>query len=274
MLNYRHSQLNALKNKKLFLFDIDGTIAVGNTLYEGSRKLLEYIDQIGGKAYYITNNSTRSSQDYVRKFKEAFHLDTTEDQFITSGFMTIQFLKKNYPKQKIFVMGTTSFVHELQKNDLNITEIPQKDVACVIAAYDSELTYQKLTAICEVLSTTDVPFYATNPDLCCPIDFGFIPDCGAMCKMIEYATGKVPVYLGKPNREVVELCMRKSGFSREETLVIGDRLYTDIACGINAGVDTCVVYTGEATPEDCRDTEYPPTYTFSDIKEFYLALQP
>ena len=263
----------ALRNKKLFLFDIDGTIAVGNRLYEGSRELLEYIDRIGGKSYYITKNSTRSGQDYVRKFQDAFHLNTTEEQFITSGFMTIQFLKKNFPNQKIFVMGTASFIRELQKNGLCITEIPETDISCVVAAYDSELTYQKLTAICEVLSTTDAPFYATNPDLCCPIDFGFIPDCGAMCKMIEYATGKVPVYLGKPNREVVELCMRESGFTPDQTLVVGDRLYTDIACGIHAGVDTCVVYTGEATPEDCIDTKYPPTYSFSNIKELYLTVQ-
>ncbi len=263
-----------LSRKKLFLFDIDGTIAVGNELYDGSRDLIEHIDRIGGKTYYITNNSTRSGQDYVKKFKEAFHLNTTEEQFITSGFMTIQFLTKNYAGQKIFIMGTRSFISELQKNGLCITEIPEHDIACVVAAYDSELTYRKLTAVCEVLSTLDVPFYATNPDLCCPIDFGFIPDCGAMCKMLEYATGRIPVYLGKPNREVVELCMRVSGFSKEQTIVIGDRLYTDIACGLNAGVDTCVVYTGEATPDACRDTVYPPTYAFSSIREFYRALQP
>ena len=90
--------------------------------------------------------------------------------------------------------------------------------------------------------------------------------------MIEYATGKVPIYLGKPSKKVVELCMAASGFSKEETIVIGDRLYTDIACGINADVDTCVVFTGEATPEDMQDTEYPATYEFENIRAFYEAL--
>lgn len=263
---------NALRIKKLFLFDIDGTIAVGNDLYDGSRDLIEYIDRIGGKTYYITNNSTRSGQDYVQKFREAFGLETTEDQFITSGYMTIQFLKENFADKKIFVMGTSSFVTELRKNGLTVIEDVEDNIACVVAAYDSELNYKKLTDICEVLSTCDVPFYATNPDLCCPIDFGFIPDCGAMCKMIEYATGKVPVYLGKPSKEVVELCMKASGFTPEETIVIGDRLYTDIACGINAGVDTCVVFTGEAKPEDMKETEYPATYEFENIRAFYEAV--
>lgn len=262
-----------LHNKKLFLFDIDGTIAVGNDLYDGSRDLIEYIDSIGGKTYYITNNSTKSGADYVKKFRESFGLTTTEDQFITSGYMTIQFLLKNYADKKIFVMGTSSFITELRKNGLTVTEEAESGIACVVAAYDSELNYTKLTNICEVLSTTDVPFYATNPDLCCPIDFGFIPDCGAMCKMIEYATGKVPVYLGKPSKEVVELCMKASGFTADETIVIGDRLYTDIACGINAGVDTCVVFTGEAKPEDMKDTEYPATYEFNNIREFYKTVK-
>lgn len=259
--------LGNLKKKKLFLFDIDGTLAVGDTLYEGSAELLKHIENIGGKAYYITNNSTRSGQDYVEKFRKAFHLETTEDQFITSGYMTIRFLKDNYADKKIFVLGTGSFVAELRKNGLNITEQAEADIDCVVAAYDSELTYEKLTHICKVLFTTDVPFYATNPDLRCPIDFGFIPDCGAICNMITESTGKTPVYLGKPSRQVVDLCLEQSGFTRAETLVVGDRLYTDIACGINGEVDTCVVFTGEARPEDMADTPYPADYAFENIKE-------
>ncbi|MGN1148778.1 MAG: HAD-IIA family hydrolase [Lachnospiraceae bacterium] len=262
-----------LNNKKLFLFDIDGTIAVGNTLYDGSAELIDYISQIGGKAYYITNNSTKSGADYVDKFKKNFHLETTEDLFITSGYMTIRFIKENFSNRKIFVLGTASFVTELKKNGLIVTEQPESDIACILVGYDSELTYEKLVNTCQVLSTMEVPFYATNPDLCCPIDFGFIPDCGAICQMLTSSTGKVPVYLGKPAREVCDQCMKQSGFTPEETIVIGDRLYTDIACGINAGVETCVVYTGEATPEEVAHSEYKPTYAFDNIRQFYEALR-
>ena len=261
-----------MTKKKLFLFDIDGTLAVGDTLYDGSAKLLDYIDRIGGKSYFITNNSTKSGADYVKKFKEAFGLDSTEDQFITSGYMTIRFLKEHYADKKIYVLGTQSFLSELRKNGLRITETAEKDIDCIVAAYDSELSYAKLSETCKALLTTDVPFYGTNPDLRCPIDFGFIPDCGAICNMLTETTDKTPTYLGKPSKEVVNLCLALSGFSKEETLVVGDRLYTDIACGINGGVDTCVLFTGEAKPEDLKDTPYPPTYAFENVNELLQAL--
>lgn len=259
--------MNRLANKKLFLFDIDGTIAVGNDLLDGTLELLNYIESVGGKAYYITNNSTKSNADYVRKFKDCFGLDTTEDLFITSGYMTLQFLLENYANEKIYVLGTASFIKELRRNGLLITETAEEDIACVVVAYDSELNYNKLIECCKILSTADVPFYGTNPDLCCPIDFGFIPDCGSICEMITHSTDKTPTYLGKPSPEVVHICQKASGFSDEETLVVGDRLYTDIACGINAGVDTCAVFTGEATAEDLQDTPYAPTYAFENVRE-------
>ncbi len=261
-----------LKNKKLFLFDIDGTIAIGDTFYDGSRELLDYIDSVGGKAYYITNNSTKSNADYVKKFEKCFGVKTTENQFITSGFMTKYFLKDTYYDKKIFVVGTDSYVEDLRSSGLKVTTEVEDDIELVVVAYDSELNYEKLIKVSQVLFEKDVPFYATNPDLRCPIDFGFIPDCGAICDMITATTDKKPVYLGKPNKKVVEMCLLDSGFSKEETIVVGDRLYTDIACGINAGVDTCVLFTGEAKKEDMKDTPYKATYEFENVRTFLEAI--
>ena len=262
-----------MHTKKLFLFDIDGTIAIGDTLYEGSKELLQWIRDIGGKAYFITNNSTKSGMDYVHKFETAFHLKTEADDFVTSGTMTLDFLKKNYNDKLIYVLGTVSYIGELRKNGLRITEEKESDIACVVVAYDSEVNYRKLCIASEILETMDVPYYATNPDLRCPIDFGFIPDCGAICKMLQYTTDKVPQYLGKPNEDVVTVCMERSGFSKEETVVIGDRLYTDIACGINAGVDTVLVLTGEAKKEDLEQTLFQPTAVYDTILDYCLTLQ-
>ena len=262
--------MTPLSSKRLFLFDIDGTIAVGDTLYPGTRDLLDYIRSVGGAAYYITNNSTRSNGDYVKKFREVFDLETNESQFVTSGYMTLRHLQEHHSGDKIYVLGTASYIAELRKNGLHVTEEAQEDAACAVVAYDSELTYEKLVKACRLLSLTDIPFYGTNPDLCCPIDFGFIPDCGAICNMLTESTGRKPAYLGKPNRSVVDLCLELSGFSRSETLVVGDRLYTDIACGINGEVDTCVLFTGEAKPDDMQDTPYPATYCFENVKELLM----
>lgn len=272
-LKHTTKDVQILRHKKLFLFDIDGTLAVGDTLFEGSADLLDYIDAIGGKACFITNNSTRSGADYVDRFRSAFGLETNEDQFITSGYMTLRFLLENYRDRKIFVLGTRSFIRELQKNHLQITEKCEDDIACIVVAYDSELTYEKLTQASKALLTTEVPFYATNPDLRCPIDFGFIPDCGAICNMLTDTTGKKPEYLGKPSRQVVSLCMERFGFTPGETLMVGDRLYTDIACGINAGVDTCVLFTGEAQPQDLQTTKYPADFAFENVQKLLEACQ-
>lgn len=262
-----------LQNKKLFLFDIDGTIAIGDTLYEGSKELLSYISSIGGKSYFITNNSTKSGADYVEKFRSCFGLDTTENLFITSGYMTLHFLKENFAHKKIYCLGTKSFITELKKNSLIVTEEIEPDISCILVGFDNELTYRKLETACELLSTRDLPFYATNPDLRCPVPFGFVPDCGAICEMLHTAAGKTPVYLGKPNASVVDMCLSDSGFSKDETLVVGDRLYTDIACGINAGVETCVLLTGEAKKEELADTAFPPDYCFNTVTDLLNALR-
>lgn len=262
-----------LQNKKLFLFDIDGTIAIGDTLYEGSKELLSYISSIGGKSYFITNNSTKSGADYVEKFKSCFGLDTTENLFITSGYMTLRFLKENFAQKKIYCLGTKSFITELKKNSLIVTEEIEPDISCILVGFDNELTYRKLETACELLSTRDLPFYATNPDLRCPVPFGFVPDCGAICEMLHTAAGKTPVYLGKPNASVVDMCLSDSGFSKDETLVVGDRLYTDIACGINAGVETCVLLTGEAKKEELADTAFPPDYCFNTVTDLLNTLR-
>ena len=155
---------------------------------------------------------------------------------------------------------------------INVTEEIEDDIVCAVVGYDSELNYRKIEKICELLSTSNIDYIGTNPDLVCPTTFGFVPDCGAICKMIEYAVKRQPVYIGKPNKLIVDLCLEESGFSKDETLVIGDRLYTDIACGINAEVETALVLTGEAKEEDLRDTEFNPTYVFNTIKDLYETL--
>ena len=261
-----------LKKKKAFLFDIDGTLSVGTTLFKGSKELLDYIEEIGGKAYYITNNSTSSTEAYIEKFAK-WNIKTDASQFVTAGNVSIDYLLRNHKDDKIYVVGTASYVKELKKNCLNITESADDDCDVVLVAFDNELKYEKLYGACKLLSEKDIPFLATNPDLCCPAPFGFVPDCGSICMMIENSVNKKPVYLGKPNACVVEMCLKDGGFSKEEAIVLGDRLYTDIACGINAGVDTCALLTGETSYEEISNSSYKPDLIYENILEFFNSVK-
>ncbi len=260
-----------LSEKRLFLFDIDGTIALGSALIDGTHELLREIQRVGGKYIFITNNSTKSVADYVQKFN-AWQIPTDETSFVTASTVTLRWLTQYFTGKKIFAVATKSFVRELQNHGLWVTVHPEEDVSCLLVGYDSELTYKKLWDACYLFQKNPaLPFAATNPDLCCPTEFGFVPDCGSICETITNATGKTPSYLGKPSRVIVDVCLQSTGFSPEQTLVVGDRLYTDIACGINAGVDTALVLTGEAKREDLSGTAYPPTITFDSVKELYQA---
>ena len=141
----------------------------------------------------------------------------------------------------------------------------------MLVAYDSELTYKKLTDTCRILQTRPVTFIATNPDLVCPVPFGYVPDCGSICQMITNATGQIPHYIGKPSTDMVDIALRENPFSKEETVIVGDRFYTDIACGNASGVETVLVLTGEAKKTDTMINTYTPTYIFDSIKEVEKA---
>ena len=261
-----------LKDKKYFLFDIDGTLAVDDFLYEGSCDLIKYIEKINGRAFYITNNSVKSRKDYMEKFMR-WGISTDEDQFMTASYATCCYLKEHYNDKRIFAVGTPSFIEEMISFGLNVTEEDMNNIDCVVVGFDRTLDYGKIEKACELLTNPSIDYIGTNPDLRCPTGFGFIPDCGAICNMIRAAVDREPYYVGKPNKEIVQMCMRQVNASLDEVIVVGDRLYTDIACGINAKVETAVVFTGEAKEEDLKDTEFKPDYCFENILEFFEAVR-
>ncbi len=270
-VDYFGHEVKELRSKRLFLFDMDGTIYNEETVFDGTQQILEYIESTGGKYIFITNNSSKSVVDYVEKIKR-LGIRGEEENFFTSTQATIIYLKKNYPGAKIYCQGTKSLVKELNDAGLDVTEEVEDTIDVVLAGFDTELTGQKLRNTCEILSTRDVAYIATNPDLCCPVNFGFVPDCGSICHIVETATGKRPVYIGKPEPAMINLAREKWGYSAEETLIIGDRLYTDIAAGLNAGVTSVCVLSGEATVDDILNGEIKPTYTFQSVKELWEAI--
>ena len=258
-----------LKDKKLFLLDMDGTIYLDNQLFDGTLNFLKYVKDTGGKYIFLTNNSSKSVDKLVEKLK-GLGIESDEDDFFTSTNATILELKKKSYK-KIYAFGTRSFVEELEGAGLNVTTELQDDIDCLCMGFDSELTFKKLEDAC-ILLGRGVDYIATNPDWVCPTWYGYVPDCGSVAEMLYNATKRRPRFIGKPQPDMALLAISKSGFSPEQTALIGDRLYTDIACGVNAGISTIFVLSGEGTLDDIKNSEAKPQYIYKDIEEIYKDL--
>lgn len=259
-----------LQNIKLFLLDMDGTLYLGDRLFEGTFAFLEEVKRRGGKYVFMTNNSSKSVDKYIDKLAGMGIVAGKED-FLTSTDATIPILQKKHYK-KIYALGTASFKEQLRAAELPITEVLEDDIDCLCMGFDTELTFQKLEDAC-ILLNRNVDYIATNPDWVCPTAYGYVPDCGSVADMLYNATKRRPRFIGKPEPEMAYLSMGKYGFAKQETAVIGDRIYTDIACGKNAGITTVFVLSGEGTREDIRTYQVQPEYVFDDIAAVCRALQ-
>ena len=160
---------------------------------------------------------------------------------------------------------------ELRKEGFTITEVLE-EVDCIVMGFDTELTFKKLEDVSKLLCTRELPYIATNPDYVCPTEFGSVPDCGSVCDMIFNATGKRPVVIGKPTALMPELAMQKLGYKKEETAVVGDRIYTDIKSGLNAGIIGILVMSGETTEEILEKSEDKPHIVLQDASEILQYL--
>ncbi len=249
----------------LFLFDMDGTLYLGDQLYDFTRELLRRIRSAGKKYMFMTNNSSKSVADYVKKLAR-LGIEATEEDFITSSQATAYYLKLHHPGARLYVCGTRSLQEELRKNGFTVTD-KLEEVDCIVMGFDTELTFQKLEDVSRLLLTRELPYIATNPDLVCPVEFGSVPDCGSVCEMIYNATGKRPVVIGKPTALMPELAMKQYGYAKEETAVIGDRIYTDIKSGLNAGILGILVMSGETTEEILASSEDKPHLVLKDCSE-------
>ena len=276
--------------KKLFLLDMDGTIYLGERLFEGTAGFLSFVRGRGGQYAFLTNNSSRGIEGYLAKM-ERMGIPQRPEYFLTSTDATIAYLKKTYPAGTAFyACGTENFKSQLKAAGLKVlTEAeaeallaqaaakkackqaapqnscgPENAFPVLLLGYDTELTYEKLV-VCVKLLNAGTDYIATHPDFVCPMEWGNAPDIGLVIHSLRVCTGREPVVIGKPQPQMVYTAMEKYGATPAETVLIGDRLYTDIACGNNAGIDTILVLSGEGTVEDIEKYGVKPTYIYKDI---------
>jgi len=256
---------------RAFLMDMDGTVYLGHRLLAGARAFFRLLGRRRIPCLFFTNNSSADRTLYRDKLV-GMGLEVTADQVITSGEATALYLATRTPYRRLFVLGTPSLERELQ--EAGFTLAADGAVDAVVLGFDRTLTYAKLERACHLLRA-GVPFIATHPDLVCPSEAGPVPDAGSMIALLRAATGRRPKVIGKPNRTMVAMALRKlgGGVRARDVAIVGDRLYTDMRMGRRAGLTTILVLSGETTREDLERTRDRPDYVFESIRELTRELK-
>ena len=263
--------MGRLQDKRLFLLDMDGTIYLDDRLFDGVTAFLSRIREKGGRYLFLTNNSSKGVEGYIEKLN-GMGIATGREDYLTSVDAAIDLLRRRYPGRRCYVQGTRSFYDQLAAAGIPVTCDREDGAEILLSGFDRELTFQKLEDAC-ILLNRGVTWLATNPDWVCPTWYGSVPDCGSVCQMLSRATGHAPRFLGKPQREMVQLALARTGFTVRQAVIIGDRLYTDVACGVNAGIDSIFVLSGEGVMDDIVQYRIQPTWIYQDIAQLYHELK-
>ena len=258
-----------LNDAKLFLLDMDGTLYLGDDVIDGAHDFICTLEETGRKYIYLTNNSSRAGEDYIPRLR-GLGFPCEKENIFTSGMATVMYLREKHPDARVFPVGTAAFCRELEQGGVNLTE---DDADVVVVGFDTELSYRKLELAVKYLRR-GAHFVAANPDWVCPMPHDeVLPDCGSICALLTASTGAKPYYIGKPNREMVDIISRKTGVANENIACVGDRLYTDIAVAQNAGAISICVLSGESCMEDIAAAERKPDMIFPSVKELAEALK-
>lgn len=256
------SKEEALKDVKLFVLDMDGTFYLSNNIIEGSLDFIQKVKDTGREFLFFTNNASRVSSFYQEKLRK-MGLEVDISDIVTAGDVTIEYLKSFYPGKRVYLNGTPLLEDSFREKGICLV---QDDPDVVIQSFDLTLTYDKLEKICTFVRN-GVPFLATHMDTNCPMDYGFIPDCGAMCDLITSSTGVRPKFLGKPCRETMDMILKITGKTVDEIAFVGDRIYTDVATGVNNGAKGILVLTGEADMQTVAESDVEPTCIYDSLYE-------
>jgi 4-nitrophenyl phosphatase len=252
---------NSLAQVRCFLLDMDGTFYLEERLLDGALKFIEVLGQLGCEYLFLTNNSSKDSQQYVEKITR-LGLPVTRDKILTSGEATAMHVQSQLLGARIYVVGTPALENEFRRRGFILTsESPD----FIILGFDTTLTYAKLWKACDLVRA-GVPYIATHPDYNCPTETGYMPDIGATIAFVKASTGREPdLVLGKPNRLFIEKAAERTGIPVAAMCMIGDRLYTDIALGQTAGIPTILVLSGETKPDEVATSPHRPSYIFPNL---------
>lgn len=268
-----YKETHPILTKKLYIFDMDGTIYLGDRVFDFAVRFLKHLRAGGRKILFFTNNASHTDDFYLNKLTR-LGFEPTPDEIMTSGDVTIEFLKRHRTGKCVYLVGTDELREEFRRRGIRLVDEKTKECDIVVTSFDTSLTYEKLNAACRFLRG-GAEYLSTHPDFNCPTEDGFIPDSGAIAAFVTASTGKVPTYFGKPYRETVEMIEETFAISKDEMCIFGDRLYTDIALGKKHGVCSVLVLTGETTEKDVEQasTADKPDFVFPSLAEVDALLE-
>lgn len=271
-MNHGNPPIGRLSDKKLYVFDMDGTIYLGSMVFDFAIRFISHLRESGRRILFFTNNASHSTEFYVEKLTR-LGFSPAPDEIMSSADVTVAYLKTHYPGKSVYLVGTAQLCNHFRAAGIPLLGGDESTADIVISSFDTELTYQKLNNACRLIRG-GATYLCTHPDYNCPTETGFMPDSGAIAALITASTNVEPRFLGKPYPEVVEMIEKVTGISRADTCIFGDRLYTDIALGAHNGVDSILVLTGEGTLEEAEALPAgdKPAYIFPSLAEVDEAL--
>jgi NagD protein len=248
---------------KNFLIDMDGVLVEGKTIIPGADKFIDKLKKQNRKFLVLTNNPLYTPRDLAHRLQEA-GIDIEETQIFTSALATAAFLHNQRPDGKAFVLGESGLTEAIHNIGYIITDInPDYVVLGETMAYD----FQGIKKAIRLIYNSGARFIATNPDPSGPSEGGIVPACGAMAALIESASGVSPLFIGKPNALMMRTALNYLNVHSEETIMIGDRMDTDIVAGVTSGMETVLVLSGVTKKEDIDRYPYVPTYIKKSVAE-------
>ena len=254
-----------LKDIRAMMIDIDGTLLRGNLALPGLVEFFDFLNQHGIQFQVASNNATKTLSAYHQKIS-AFGAQLSLENVLTCSTVTALYLQEKYPGGKVFMIGQSGLEEALTQAGMQIISGLSGEVDAVVVGGDYSLTYEKLK-YASLHIQRGAEFIGTNPDLLYPTDEGLVPECGMTLVALETATQIKPVIMGKPNRFMFDLGMKKMGVQPHETVMLGDRLETDIQGGQIAGMKTILVETGVDNQSSIVNKGIQPDLVVQDLPE-------
>ena len=266
-MNFVNPSFDIIKDKELYIFDMDGTVYLGGRPFDFAIKFIKNLRKNGKRILFFTNNASHTDGFYISKLNR-MGFEVSEHEIMTSGDVTAEYLNRHRKGKSVYLVGVEELVEDFRAKGINLVDGKSEKCDIVVSSFDLTLTYEKLDSACRLIRG-GAEFLSTHPDFNCPTETGFIPDSGAITAFITASTGKLPTYFGKPYRETIEMISEATGVDREKMCIFGDRLYTDIALGKKFGVTSVLVLSGETQPADvmAADDADKPDFVFDSLAE-------